>query len=89
MKVKLGDLCEIIGGVLYPSPNLGKIVEVVSYQGEHTLHGPIYRCKGHGKDLVSEMGVLAIALDFAEDWLKPIPKEQLDQQTQILEYLYV
>ena len=77
MKVAVGVLCEVVGGVLYPSPNLGKIVEPTAYAGEHTLHGPIWRCKGHGKDLVSEMGVVAIALDFAEDWLRPIPKEKL------------
>lgn len=77
--VKQGVLCEIVGGAIYPSPNLGKIVEVVSYQGDHTLHGPVWRCKGHGKDLVSEYGVVAVALDFAEDWLKPIPKEKLNE----------
>jgi hypothetical protein len=78
-KLKQGVLCEVVGGVLYPSPNLGKIVETVAVQGEHALHGTIWRCKGHGKDLVSEWGVVAIAMDFAEDWLKPLPDQQLNQ----------
>lgn len=77
MTLKHGQLCEVVGGVLCPSPNLNAIVEVTAYAGEHTLHGPIYRCKGHGKDLVSELGVIAIALDFAEDWLRPIPDDEV------------
>ena len=56
---------------MHPSLNLGKIVTVSSYQGEHTLHGPIWRCTG--TDLVSEYGVVGIAMDFAEDWLEIIP----------------
>lgn len=77
--VKPGTICEVIGGVLFPSPNLGKIVEVISFQGEHSEYGNIWRCKGHGKDLVSELGVVAIALDFAASWLRPLPDEELNK----------
>lgn len=81
MKVQSGILAEVIGGSLYPSPNLGVIVEVGPYQGEHSLHGPIWRCMASKGQLVSDMGVTAIALDFAEDWLKPIPgSEPIEQQ---------
>lgn len=74
--IKPGIKAKIIGGALAPSPNLGKIVDVVTYQGEHTLWGPIWRCSG--SDLVSEYGVKAIALDFAEDWLEPLRDDKAD-----------
>lgn len=75
MKVAPGVLCEIVGGALHPSPNLGKIVEVIKYQGEHTLHGPIWQCKFPDSNGITEYGVVANLMDFAEDWLKPIPKQ--------------
>lgn len=83
MALKNGTLCEVVGGVLHPSPNLGVIVEVTAYAGEHSFYGPIYRCKGHGKDLVSEWGVVAITMDFAEDWLKPLPDNEESKSNSI------
>lgn len=80
--IKPGILCRVIGGALHPSPNLGKIVTVSTYQGEHTLWGDVWRCTG--EDLVSEYGVKAIALDFAADWLEPLKKVE-DNQKEINE----
>ena len=77
--IKPGIHAEVIGGAMYPSPNLGKIVLVGPYQGEHTLHGPIYRCMAEQGQLVSEYGVVAIALDFAADWLRPLVEDKEQQ----------
>lgn len=76
MKVAPGVLCRVVGGVLHPSPNLGKIVEVIAYQGEHSLHGPIWSCKFANSEGISEYGVMGSIMDFAEDWLKPINGEK-------------
>lgn len=85
MKIKSGILAEVVGGSMHPSPNLGAIVEVGPYQGEHSLHGPIWRCMSADGELVSEYGVVAIALDFAEDWLKPIPEAGVLDNFQVVE----
>lgn len=77
MNVKQGDLAEIVGGVLHPSPNLGKIVKVASYQGEHSLHGPIWRVVSETGDLVTEYGVMGLSLDCADDWLRKLPEQQV------------
>ena len=87
MKIKPGILAEVVGGAIHPSPNLGVIVEVGTYQGEHSLHGTIWRCLAKEGQLVSEYGVVAIALDFAEDWLRPIPGEKEQQQYAYVEKL--
>lgn len=84
-EVKQGVLCEVVGGALHPPVNAGKIVKVASYQGEHSLHGPIWRCSGDG--LVTEYGVKAIAMDFAEDWLRPLPDEELGNQMSVEDLL--
>lgn len=76
MKIFPGILCRVIGGALHPSPNLGKIVEVIKYQGEHSLHGPIWNCKFANSDGISEYGATGNVMDFAEDWLKPIDGEK-------------
>jgi hypothetical protein len=86
-QIKSGILAEVVGGALYPSPNLGVIVEVGPYQGEHTLHGAIWRCMAASGSLVSEYGVVAIALDFAADWLKPIPGSETNEQDVFFEKL--
>ncbi len=76
-RVKKGDLAEVIGGALNMA-NLGKIVEVTALLGTHSRYGVIWRCRAApGGSLVTEYGAVGIAADFADDWLRPIPKEPL------------
>lgn len=79
MSIKPGVLCKVISGVLHPSPNLNKIVEVVEYLGEHSLYGSIWKCKAK-HNLITEYGVVSDSMDFAEIWLKPIPPETLHKE---------
>lgn len=45
--VKAGDLAIIVWGERgEQSPNIGKIVQVVKFAGEHSLHGRCWLCKG-------------------------------------------
>lgn len=74
--IKKGDRCEVISGALGDKgPNIGKKVIVVSFMGEHSVHGRIWRCTA--PDLITEYGVVGIACDFAAAWLKKLPPEPL------------
>lgn len=77
MKIEPGVLCKVISGALMPSPNLNKIVTVIEYQGEHTLHGPVWKCSIDNG--ITEYGVVGNSMDFAEDWLEPIGKSKLNE----------
>ena len=81
MKIKLGMLCRVIGGT--DNLNVGKIVKVTSFEGEHSQLGNIWRCTTQGKFLVTEYGGVGISADFAEDWLEPIEDEPLPDQESI------
>ena len=71
MNVYSGVVCKVIGGV--DGLNIGKIVKVASFQGEHSKYGRIWRCTTEGDPLITEYGVVGIAADFAQNWLEPIP----------------
>jgi hypothetical protein len=78
--IKSGDRCEVIGAVFgAQSPNLGKIVTVASLQGEHSVHGRIWRCTA--PDLITEYGVAGIAADFAASWLRKLPDDAHGNKT--------
>jgi hypothetical protein len=77
MKIEPGIFCKVIGGALMPSPNLNKIVTVVEYVGEHTLHGPVWKCNIDNG--ITEYGIVGNFMDFAEDWLEPIGKSKLNE----------
>lgn len=70
MRCKVGDIAEVIGGAL-GLQNLGKIVEVCSYQGEHSQYGAIWRCRSLEGALITEYGAVGLSADFADDWLRP------------------
>lgn len=78
--IKTGILCEVINSV--DKLAVGAIVEVCSYQGKHSQYGPIWRCRSK-TPLVSEYGAVGHFMDFAEDWLKPIPDEPLTNQKEV------
>lgn len=73
MKIYQGVLCKVIGGT--DNLNVGKLVRVSSFQGEHSQYGRIWRCTAVGCSLVTEYGGVGISADFAQDWLEPIPPE--------------
>lgn len=75
--IKAGDLCQVIDGFLgKDSPNIGLIVKVMSYVGDHSKFGRIWRCDAQyaqraqpGADVPGGM------TDFAQAWLKKLPPE--------------
>ena len=71
MNVKKGDLAEIIKSV--DGINVGKIVEVSDFAGNHSQHGPIWLVRSRTLDLVTEYGGVGDNLHCADDWLKRIP----------------
>ena len=81
--IKAGDLAEVIGGLKgKDSPNLGLIVKVIAFVGEHSQHGRIWRCDAEyaargqdGKDVPGGM------TDFAQDWLRKIQPPPLPAKT--------
>ncbi|BCG50240.1 hypothetical protein [Ralstonia phage RP13] len=82
-KIKPGVKARIIQGALGPKgPNVGKIVTVVHADGEHTLHGPIWKVQSAGENLVTELGVICDNLHCAEDWLDVIDDDQLKTNTE-------
>jgi len=74
MNCKPGDLAYIVGGLENPSPNLGRIVEVLHLWGEDE-HGPNWLCKsiepialrGPGDSTVYDTECIS-----ADAWLRPI-----------------
>lgn len=73
--IKAKDMCHVVSGLgRHKSPNVGKVVTVVSFQGEHSQHGKIWRCEGEGIQQLSDNGeyVLKGWADIAEDWLRKI-----------------
>ena len=72
--IKKGDLCEVVNGMLgAASPNIGLIVEVLSFRGEHSQHGRIWRCKAAYAELGQPgVNVPPGEADFAQDWLRKI-----------------
>ena len=86
--IKAGDLCEVIDGLLgKASPNLGLIVKVLAYVGDHSKFGRIWRCEAE----YAELGQLGVnippgSVDFAQSWLRKIePPKNKGVQEKILE----
>lgn len=80
MPIKSGDMAEVIEGALGKSgPNIGKIVTVVSFQGEHSMHGRIWRVTGD--NLITEYGAVGMTMDCAQSWLRKIEPPQQDSNT--------
>ena len=73
--IKAGDLAEVIGGLgQHKSPNLGLIVKVVAFRGEHSRLGRMWRCEAPEVCQLSDAGtyVRTGEADFAQDWLRKI-----------------
>lgn len=81
-KVAPGVLCEVVGGLLgADSPNLGLIVCVTKFIGEHEMYGNIWEAAaeyGERPDFsVIHRPISPGHQDYAEDWLRPIPPERV------------
>lgn len=71
--IKANDPCEVISGVFgEQSPNVGKRVTVVEFRGDHSEYGRIWLCTG--EDLATEYGGVGTEAQFAQAWLKKLPK---------------
>lgn len=80
MRCKQGDLAIIECGAFgADSPNVGLVVECVSLVPgpEHSVFGPIWNIKTDGpRQIVTEYGATGLVGHCADEWLRPIPKEQ-------------
>jgi hypothetical protein len=82
--IQSGDRCEVIGGLgRAKSPNIGLTVRVVSFQGEHTQLGRIWRCEGPGVQQLTDAGTYTVTgvADFAAAWLRKIEPDQTTDKT--------
>lgn len=73
--LQAGDMAEVVGGLgRGKSPNIGQRVRVVSFQGEHSRHGRIWRCTGDNVQQLADAGTYQVMgwADFAQSWLRKI-----------------
>lgn len=79
--LKAGDMAEIIDAAFgKDSPNVGKIVRVSEFRGEHSQHGRIWRVEGDA--LITEYGAFGTHVDCAQSWLKKIDPDTLKTNEQ-------
>lgn len=88
MNCKPGILAMVIRGLTSPSPNVGRIVEVISRIDDHELFGPRWLC---ASDTPMEVRTprgegLATQFSIPDAWLRPVSglpvnDEQLDEVT--------
>lgn len=88
--IKAGDLAEVIDGLQgKDSPNIGLIVRVLRYAGEHSKHGRIWRCEAEYAVLgQTGVNVPVGAADFAQAWLRKIepPPEKVVESVESTTY---
>lgn len=73
--IKAGDLAEVISGLKgKDSPNIGLVVHVRQFVGEHSQLGRIWRCEAEyaERGQVGTDNVPGEMADFAQDWLRKI-----------------
>lgn len=73
MNVEVGDIARIIESV--DGINVGKIVEVCSFQGIHSVLGPIWRIRSRTGEMVTEYGAVGFTCDCADAWLEKLEPE--------------
>lgn len=87
--IKANDRCEVVDGLLGKnSPNLGLIVRVKSYVGDHSQLGRIWRCEAEYAILGQEgKNVPTGQADFAQSWLKKIepPEDKIAANDEIMD----
>lgn len=83
--IQTGDLCEIVNALgRQKSPNIGLIVTVMAFQGEHSQHGRIWRCYSPDIAHYDDMGALIKTgwADLAQSWLKRIEPPKLPDKVE-------
>ena len=69
MKCKQGDLAIIKRSI--EGAAVGKIVQCISYDGDHSQYGPMWKVRAK-EDLVTEYGGVGKEVHMPDDWLEPI-----------------
>jgi hypothetical protein len=72
-----GDLAIVIKSL--DGLAMGKIVECISMDGEHTQYGKMWLCKFR-TNVVSEYGAVGTKMHVPQDWLRKIPSDPLDEE---------
>lgn len=72
--ITAGCLAEVIDGTLgAASPNLGLMVRVLAYVGDHSRFGRIWRCEAeYAERAQNPEKIPAGQVDFAQDWLRRV-----------------
>lgn len=80
--ISAGDLAIVISGANgASSPNIGLIVKVLSFDGDHSVHGRMWRCDAEYAVPATEKRTEQGHLHFAQSWLKKIePPESTDSK---------
>lgn len=83
--IKAGDLCEVVDGLNgKASPNIGLVVRVLAYVGDHSKHGRIWRCEAEYAELGQPgVNVPPGAADFAQSWLRKIEPPTQDTDASV------
>lgn len=85
--IEAGDLCQVIDGMNgQDSPNIGLIVTVIKFVGDHSQFGRMWRCEAEFGEAGQELaGVPGDQLDFAQTWLKKLPKKPLPPKEMVID----
>ena len=70
MNCKPGDLACIVGGLTAPSPSLGRVVEVIRFEGEFKDRGPVWLVRSQ-EPLPTNRGPKC-EFHSRDAWLRPI-----------------
>jgi hypothetical protein len=82
-KLAPGDLAIIIKSI--NNRSIGKIVECIKVDGEHSLYGIMWLVKSNSH-MTSSTGERLLELHCAQDWLKKIPNDPLsDDEDTVIE----
>lgn len=88
--IKPGVKCRVVGGMnddgnsysLGVGPNMGKIVTVLSFTGEHPAIGNVWRCGSDPSNpIITFYGVVGVTADFPAGCLEPINPETIHDKS--------
>lgn len=67
------------------SPNVGLVVvcESINEFSPHSVHGPIWNVSTSGpRQIVSEYGAIGLKGQMADEWLRPIPPDEMPPESE-------
>lgn len=79
MNCKPGDLAVIVRST--DGQAVGRFVECLQMDGNHSEFGPIWRVRTEGRGIVTIHGTLAIVLHMPDAWLRPIRPDEGEDET--------